>query len=140
LGRRIGQGARLRDRFPPGRLPLGHPPRPLLRLAPRAVVQRNGAGRGGTLRRRRARRAQAARRTRVMPTRPVDGARVVVSAPAKVNLRLRVLAREVSGYHQLETLFCALELADTLEIERAGRGIDLEVEGARLGPPEDNLV
>lgn len=75
-----------------------------------------------------------------MPTRPVDGARVVVSAPAKVNLRLRVLAREVSGYHQLETLFCALELADTLEIERAGRGIDLEVEGARLGPPEDNLV
>ena len=37
-----------------------------------------------------------------------------VAAPAKVNLFLRVLAREASGYHALETLFCALSMADTV--------------------------
>ena len=31
-------------------------------------------------------------------------------AQAKVNLSLRVLAREASGYHQIETLFCRLDL------------------------------
>jgi len=61
-------------------------------------------------------------------------------APAKVNLSLRVLARERSGYHQLETLFCALELRDEIEIERGGGALSLQVEGAELGPPEENLV
>ena len=37
-----------------------------------------------------------------------------VEAQAKVNLFLRVLAREASGYHQLETLFCRIALADTV--------------------------
>ncbi len=72
------------------------------------------------------------------PERP--GSTIVRRAPAKVNLTLRVLAREESGYHQLETLFCGLELADTLELRPGGAGIRLEVEGAELGPIEDNLV
>lgn len=62
------------------------------------------------------------------------------AAPAKVNLRLTVLAREASGYHQIETLFCALEVADTIEIEPGPAGIALEVEGADLGEARDNLV
>jgi 4-diphosphocytidyl-2-C-methyl-D-erythritol kinase len=61
-------------------------------------------------------------------------------ACAKINLLLRVLARESGGYHQIETLFCAIDLADTLEIEAAPRGIHLQVSGADLGAPEDNLV
>ncbi len=65
---------------------------------------------------------------------------VTVVAPAKVNLRLRVLAREASGYHQLETVFCALELADTLEASRTGGSLALDVDGAEVGPAEDNLV
>lgn len=69
-----------------------------------------------------------------------SGEAMVVRAPAKVNLILRVLAREESGYHQIETLFCALDLADTLELRPGGAGIRLEVEGAELGPVEDNLV
>ncbi|HEX6938379.1 MAG TPA: 4-(cytidine 5'-diphospho)-2-C-methyl-D-erythritol kinase [Longimicrobiales bacterium] len=69
-----------------------------------------------------------------------DGDALRVRAPAKVNLSLRVLAREVSGYHQIETLFCALDLADSLELRLGGAGIRLEVEGAELGPVEDNLV
>jgi 4-diphosphocytidyl-2-C-methyl-D-erythritol kinase len=65
---------------------------------------------------------------------------VRAAAPAKINLRLKVLAREANGYHQLETIFCAIGLADSLEVRRAGAGIELDVEGAELGRPEENLV
>jgi 4-diphosphocytidyl-2-C-methyl-D-erythritol kinase len=62
------------------------------------------------------------------------------AAPAKVNLFLRVLAREESGYHGLETLFCALSLADTVRIQRGAAGIRLHVEGGvDTGPAERNL-
>jgi 4-diphosphocytidyl-2-C-methyl-D-erythritol kinase len=66
--------------------------------------------------------------------------RLRVDAPCKVNPFLRVLAREDTGYHRIETVFQALELADTLEFEVAEEGIELAVEGAELGPTEDNLV
>ena len=63
-----------------------------------------------------------------------------VLAPAKVNLFLRILAREEGGYHALETLFCALSLADTVRVTRGAPGIRLHVEGAvDTGPPERNL-
>jgi 4-diphosphocytidyl-2-C-methyl-D-erythritol kinase len=66
---------------------------------------------------------------------------VSLSAPAKVNLFLRVLARNDDGYHGLETLLCLISLSDTLSAERReGRGVTIEVEGADLGPPEDNLA
>jgi 4-diphosphocytidyl-2-C-methyl-D-erythritol kinase len=66
--------------------------------------------------------------------------RVRIAAHAKVNLFLRVLCREVSGFHGIETLFGLLELADVLEIERAPQGVTLEVEGADTGPAEENLA
>jgi 4-diphosphocytidyl-2-C-methyl-D-erythritol kinase len=65
---------------------------------------------------------------------------VEVAAPAKVNLFLRVLAREESGYHALETLFCALSLADTVRVVRGAPGVRLHVEGGvDTGPAERNL-
>jgi 4-diphosphocytidyl-2-C-methyl-D-erythritol kinase len=60
--------------------------------------------------------------------------------PAKVNLLLRVLAREDNGYHDIETLFCRIGLHDTLEVTRTEGGIALEVEGADVGPVEKNLA
>ncbi|MET0398249.1 MAG: 4-(cytidine 5'-diphospho)-2-C-methyl-D-erythritol kinase [Longimicrobiaceae bacterium] len=66
---------------------------------------------------------------------------VRVEAPAKVNLRLRVLAREASGFHSLESLFCSISLADTVEVRAGEPGIRLEVRGGvETGPPERNLV
>ncbi|KPK00745.1 MAG: hypothetical protein AMS20_15040, partial [Gemmatimonas sp. SG8_28] len=65
---------------------------------------------------------------------------VTVQAHAKVNLFLRVLARESSGFHSLETLFALLELHDTLTVERQSEGITIDVEGADTGPPEQNLA
>jgi 4-diphosphocytidyl-2-C-methyl-D-erythritol kinase len=61
-------------------------------------------------------------------------------APAKINLRLAVLAREVSGWHQIETLFARLDLADRILLDNADAGIRLTVDGPDLGPTEENLV
>ncbi|HEX6748699.1 MAG TPA: 4-(cytidine 5'-diphospho)-2-C-methyl-D-erythritol kinase [Longimicrobium sp.] len=67
--------------------------------------------------------------------------RVAVAAPAKVNLRLCILAREEGGYHALETVFCALSLADEVAVARGDRGIRLWMEGGiDVGPPEQNLA
>ena len=65
---------------------------------------------------------------------------VFVEAPAKVNLVLRVGARRADGYHNVDTLFAAAGLCDRLWVERAAGGITVEVAGADLGEPRDNLV
>jgi 4-diphosphocytidyl-2-C-methyl-D-erythritol kinase len=65
---------------------------------------------------------------------------VSVPAPAKVNLFLRILAREDSGYHQLETLFAALEFGDEVTVSLTGDGISLNVDGPHLGPEGENLA
>ena len=67
-------------------------------------------------------------------------AAVHVRAPAKINLFLRVLAREFSGYHQIETLFAAVDFCDELRVERGGEGVSLDVVGADVGPEEQNLA
>jgi 4-diphosphocytidyl-2-C-methyl-D-erythritol kinase len=62
-------------------------------------------------------------------------------AHAKINLFLRVLAREDDGYHSLETLFCLISLTDELYAERTELdGVRLEVTGADCGPVGDNLA
>lgn len=63
-----------------------------------------------------------------------------IHAHAKANLFLRVLARETSGFHTIETLFTLLELHDTLRVERSANGVELEVAGADTGPVESNLA
>ena len=66
---------------------------------------------------------------------------VAVACHAKLNLWLRVLAREADGYHGIETLFCLIDLADRLVVERRdGHGVTLESAGAEVGPPEANLA
>lgn len=69
------------------------------------------------------------------------GDRVRIAAHAKVNLFLRILAREASGtFHQIETAFALLELADELVVTRTKAGVTLTVHGPDLGPPDDNLA
>jgi 4-diphosphocytidyl-2-C-methyl-D-erythritol kinase len=70
----------------------------------------------------------------------VNRDQVRVLAHAKINLFLRILAREHSGYHQIETAFLLLELADQLDVRRIDRGVKLEVNGPDLGPPDENLA
>jgi 4-diphosphocytidyl-2-C-methyl-D-erythritol kinase len=62
-------------------------------------------------------------------------------ALAKVNLFLRVLAREGDGFHGIETLLCLVSLSDLLRAERReGRGVTIEVSGADVGPADQNLA
>ena len=70
----------------------------------------------------------------------MSGAVVRVAAQAKLNLHLRVLAREDSGYHSLETIFHRIDLSDdvTVAITNGERSID--VEGADTGDAESNLA
>lgn len=67
---------------------------------------------------------------------------LTLTAHAKVNLFLRVLSKEESGYHGIETLFCRISLADTLTIAAAQgrRGVELTSEGEECGPPAENLA
>jgi len=69
-----------------------------------------------------------------------DGVSVRVEAPAKVNLFLRLLAKERSGYHQLETLYSAVDFSDEIVLHRTERGVSVEVAGPSVGPKEENLV
>jgi len=67
--------------------------------------------------------------------------RAKVLAPAKVNLALRVLRKRADGYHDIDTLFQAVDLCDEVEVELAEDGVSLEVDGrSDLGPAEQNLA
>ena len=63
-----------------------------------------------------------------------------VSAQAKVNLYLRILAREASGYHQIETIFLRLALADEVVVRTGVAGRTLDCRGPDVGPMERNLA
>jgi 4-diphosphocytidyl-2-C-methyl-D-erythritol kinase len=69
-----------------------------------------------------------------------EPAAVTIQAHAKTNLFLRVLAREESGYHSIETLFTLLELHDSVTVERTTAGMALSVDGAETGPTRENLA
>ena len=67
-----------------------------------------------------------------------------VSAQAKLNLLLRVLAREASGYHSIETVFLRVDLADEVVVRvPSGRSLGLSQvrrSGERTRPAERNLA
>ena len=53
---------------------------------------------------------------------------VSIDCPAKVNLFLRILAREESGHHQIETFFLAVGLYDRVTVGPGDDGIALKIE------------
>ncbi len=63
-----------------------------------------------------------------------------LEAQAKINLFLRVRSREPNGYHQLQTLFQRISLADTVRVRTGVTGRSLECPGADVGPVEKNLA
>ncbi|MGE9266975.1 MAG: 4-(cytidine 5'-diphospho)-2-C-methyl-D-erythritol kinase, partial [Verrucomicrobiales bacterium] len=65
---------------------------------------------------------------------------MIVRAPAKINLSLRVLGKRDDGFHALETLVLPLpDLADTLHFEKAAE-FSLQCEQEGVPTDESNLV
>jgi 4-diphosphocytidyl-2-C-methyl-D-erythritol kinase len=63
-----------------------------------------------------------------------------VAAQAKLNLGLRVLARERGGHHEIETLFARIALADTVTVRPRDEERSLVVRGLESGPEQQNLA
>ncbi|MGO9117238.1 MAG: 4-(cytidine 5'-diphospho)-2-C-methyl-D-erythritol kinase [Desulfomonilaceae bacterium] len=66
--------------------------------------------------------------------------RVHIKTPAKINLFLRVLERRPDGYHNIETIFQAVDLQDELIIEKTSDASVLTVPGFSNLENEENLV
>jgi len=61
-------------------------------------------------------------------------------ATAKINLFLKVLDRRPDGYHNIETVYQSVGLADRLWFDLAAEGIHFEFHGCKLPAGSDNLV
>ncbi len=70
----------------------------------------------------------------------MNGPAVRIAAQAKLNLHLRILARETTGYHSIETVFHRIDLADDLFVEATDGRRSIDVLGAETGPAESNLA
>ena len=64
---------------------------------------------------------------------------LALPAPAKLNLFLRVTGRRADGYHELQTAYTLIDLADLLDFERRDDGAIVR-EGDRVGELEHDLV
>ena len=65
---------------------------------------------------------------------------IEVTAPAKLNLYLRVLSRREDGYHNLQTLFQLIDLQDRLIFETNTSG-DITLDAPQCEfPSNDNLI
>ena len=65
---------------------------------------------------------------------------LIAQAPAKLNLGLWIRRRRPDGYHDLLTVFQAIDLCDTLEVIPKRRGITLRTDDPRLPTGPKNLV
>jgi 4-diphosphocytidyl-2-C-methyl-D-erythritol kinase len=69
-----------------------------------------------------------------------DSKRLVLKAPAKINLFLKVLRRRADGYHEIVSLMQKVELFDILHLSREGETIALSCPGAGLPENQENIV
>ncbi len=65
---------------------------------------------------------------------------VVVKAPAKINLTLRVVAKRIDGYHELETVMQQINLCDLVYIATIGEEIIVSSNSDDIPHNESNLA
>lgn len=62
-----------------------------------------------------------------------------VKAHAKINLYLRVTGKRSDGYHDIETVFQSIGLADSLTLQKNVR-LEIQADHPQLPSPEENLI
>jgi 4-diphosphocytidyl-2-C-methyl-D-erythritol kinase len=67
-------------------------------------------------------------------------AAIKIETPAKINLCLKVIGRRADGYHDIETLFQAIDLYDELHLSPLDSGIMLSTDCPDLDLGEKNLI
>ncbi|MGA1874049.1 MAG: 4-(cytidine 5'-diphospho)-2-C-methyl-D-erythritol kinase [bacterium] len=65
---------------------------------------------------------------------------IKILAPAKINLGLAVYRRREDGYHEIGTLFQAVDVCDELEMRVTDQGIDLDCEGEPAPEGRENIA
>lgn len=65
---------------------------------------------------------------------------ITLTAPAKVNIFLKILNKRKDGYHNILTLFERISLADKITISKMPRGIVMSSDKFITDDPKDNLV
>ena len=65
---------------------------------------------------------------------------ITLTAPAKVNLFLKVLNRRKDGYHNILTLFERISLSDKITISKIPSGIIVTSDKFITSNPKDNLA
>lgn len=63
-----------------------------------------------------------------------------LQAPAKINLRLKVLAKRADGYHEIESVMQRIGLMDTLRLRPLTRGLEIICPGFPELEGEGNLA
>ena len=63
-----------------------------------------------------------------------------LKAPAKVNLRLKVLGKRADGFHEIETVMQRIGLWDIIRVEPAVKGLEIHCPGFPDLEGEQNLI
>ncbi|MGE4357632.1 MAG: 4-(cytidine 5'-diphospho)-2-C-methyl-D-erythritol kinase [Candidatus Omnitrophota bacterium] len=64
-----------------------------------------------------------------------------IKSPAKVNLYLKIIKRRKDGYHEIETLFECIDLADQIVLEKThGKRIEITSYGRKIPLSKNNLA
>lgn len=70
----------------------------------------------------------------------MTGPAASIVAQAKLNLHLKVLSREESGFHSIETIFHRIDLGDEISLRVTDGDRSIDVKGADAGAAESNLA
>ena len=65
---------------------------------------------------------------------------IELTAPAKVNLVLRILGKRKDSYHSIFTIFERISLSDRIKISRASKGVTVSCDRVVTSRPEDNIA
>jgi len=65
--------------------------------------------------------------------------KITVNSPAKINIGLRIIGKRKDGYHNLQTIFYPLLLADVISFEKNEKTI-LETDSDELKQAKENLI